>query len=270
MPGRWHVLEGDCREVLRRLPAESFDSVVTDPPAGISFMSRDWDSFADRDDKGRTPRDRFVEFLTEVFREVLRVLKPGGHAIVWSLPRTSHWTAWAVEDAGFEIRDRVPELARLLKPSGHLLVFCHHESYAAFYPYIFAHFPKLVALVWDKGRAGLGRVWRHQHEFVIAARGKQPHEAKGRLFVDVLHHRAPLTRDRRHPAEKPVPLLRELLEATCPAGGLVLDPFMGSGSTGEAALSTGRRFVGIEKDAAYFADTDGHLRGLFPVAWGSA
>ena len=55
-------------------------------------------------------RDTFVAFMREVMQECLRVLKPGGHAIVWSIPRTSHWTALAIEDAGFEIRDCIYHL----------------------------------------------------------------------------------------------------------------------------------------------------------------
>ena len=120
------LLVGDCLDVLRTLPADSVDAIVTDPPAGISFMSREWDDFrrarnpADtgRDnvfgrtsargpEYGRRDRRQFVEWLTERLSEALRVLKPGGHALVWSIPRTSHWTAWAVEDAGFEVRDCV-------------------------------------------------------------------------------------------------------------------------------------------------------------------
>ena len=90
---------GDCLDVLRTLPADSVDAIVTDPPAGISFMGRTWDTYGSR--------ARFVDWLTERLCEALRVLKPGGHALVWSLPRTAHWTAWAVEDAGFEVRDCV-------------------------------------------------------------------------------------------------------------------------------------------------------------------
>ena len=90
---------GDCLDVLRDLPADSVDAIVTDPPAGVAFMSRTWDTYGSR--------ARFVEWLTERLSGALRVLKPGGHALVWSLPRTSHWTAWAVEDAGFEVRDCV-------------------------------------------------------------------------------------------------------------------------------------------------------------------
>jgi site-specific DNA-methyltransferase (adenine-specific) len=94
---------GDCLDVLRTLEADSIDAIVTDPPAGIAFMGRDWDDF-------RRARWRFTGWLAERMSEALRVLKPGGHLLVWSLPRTSHWTAWALEDAGLEIRDCILHL----------------------------------------------------------------------------------------------------------------------------------------------------------------
>ncbi len=99
----WHVAAGDCLDVMRAIPDASIDAIVTDPPAGISFMGKNWD-----DDKGG--RDQWIAWLTERMREALRVLKPGGHALVWALPRTSHWTGMALENAGFEIRDRVSHL----------------------------------------------------------------------------------------------------------------------------------------------------------------
>lgn len=100
---RWTLHHGDCLAWLRTLPSESADSVVTDPPAGIAFMNKAWDHH-----KGG--RAEWVAWLADVMRECLRVLKPGGHALVWSIPRTEHWTACAVEDAGFEIRDGVYHL----------------------------------------------------------------------------------------------------------------------------------------------------------------
>jgi DNA modification methylase len=100
---RWTLHHGDCLAWLRTLPSESVDSVVTDPPAGIGFMGKAWDHH-----KGG--RAEWVAWLASVMAECLRVLKPGGHALVWSLPRTEHWTACAVEDAGFEIRDGVYHL----------------------------------------------------------------------------------------------------------------------------------------------------------------
>jgi hypothetical protein len=120
---------GDCLDVLRTLEADSIDAIVTDPPAGIAFMDREWDDFrrarnpadvgrdnvfgrtsAHGPEYGRRDRSRFVGMLTERLAEAYRVLKPGGHALVWSIPRTSHWTAWAIEDAGFDIRDCIPHL----------------------------------------------------------------------------------------------------------------------------------------------------------------
>jgi site-specific DNA-methyltransferase (adenine-specific) len=99
----WKVVNGDCLEELEKAPDDSIDSIVTDPPAGIGFMGRDWDK-----DKGG--RDHWIAWMTEIATECRRVLKPGGHALVWALPRTSHWTATAWEDAGFEVRDRVSHL----------------------------------------------------------------------------------------------------------------------------------------------------------------
>ncbi len=94
---------GDSLDILRSLPPHSVDALVTDPPAGIGFMGKAWD----RDKGGRLA---WIGWMAEVMREALRVLKPGGHALVWALPRTSHWTATALEEAGFEIRDRLAHI----------------------------------------------------------------------------------------------------------------------------------------------------------------
>ena len=83
------IICGDALAVLRTLPDNSLDAIVTDPPAGISFMGKHWDS-----DKGG--RDAWIAWLAEVMAEAWRVVKPGGHALVWALPRTSHWTAMAL------------------------------------------------------------------------------------------------------------------------------------------------------------------------------
>jgi hypothetical protein len=97
------VHNGDCLAVLRTLKSNTLDSLVTDPPAGINFMGKDWDK-----DKGG--RDAWIAWMTEVMTEAMRVLKPGAHGLVWALPRTSHWTATALENAGFEVRDVVTHL----------------------------------------------------------------------------------------------------------------------------------------------------------------
>lgn len=94
------VLHGDALERLRALPSNSVDSLVTDPPAGIAFMNSEWD-------KDRGGRDQWIEWLTAILCEVFRVLKPGAHGLVWAMPRTAHWTAMALENAGFLIRDQI-------------------------------------------------------------------------------------------------------------------------------------------------------------------
>lgn len=90
------VIHGDCTEVLTQFADNTFDSIISDPPSGISFMGKEWDTFT---------RKEFIEFIENVFSEALRVLKPGGYGLVWAIPRTSHWTATGLENAGFEIRD---------------------------------------------------------------------------------------------------------------------------------------------------------------------
>jgi len=97
---RYRIEHGDCLGLLKREPANSWDGMVTDPPGAISFMGRAWDS-----NKGG--RKQWCRFMAQRFKAAVRVLKPGAHALVWALPRTSHWTGCALEDAGFEIRDGV-------------------------------------------------------------------------------------------------------------------------------------------------------------------
>ena len=84
------IVSGDCRVVLPTLEAGSFDSCVTDPPYGLSFMGKAWDH--------GVPGESF-------WREVLRVLKPGAHLLAFGGTRTFHRLTCAIEDAGFEIRD---------------------------------------------------------------------------------------------------------------------------------------------------------------------
>ena len=96
----YHVEHGDCLPWLRTLDAASVDAVVSDVPSGIAFMGAEWD----RDKGGRRA---WVDWMREVLAECLRVTKPGGWALIWALPRTSHWTGTALEEAGWQVRDQV-------------------------------------------------------------------------------------------------------------------------------------------------------------------
>ena len=99
----YKLVLGDCLDVLKGMPDNYVDAIVTDPPAGISFMNKGWDHH-----KGG--RDDWIGWMKLIAAECLRVIKPGGHALVWSLPRTEHWTATAWEDGGWEIRDKIVHL----------------------------------------------------------------------------------------------------------------------------------------------------------------
>jgi DNA modification methylase len=88
------LLKGDCREQLKLIPDESVDSIVTDPPYELGFMGKSWDVSG-------------IAYNVEVWRECLRVLKPGGHLLAFGGSRTYHRLACAVEDAGFDIRDQI-------------------------------------------------------------------------------------------------------------------------------------------------------------------
>ena len=94
------IIQGDCLEEMKKLPDRSIDAIVTDPPAGINFMQKSWDG-----DKGG--RNQWIAWMKDIAGECLRVIKPGGHALVWALPRTSHWTGMAWEGAGWEPRDKI-------------------------------------------------------------------------------------------------------------------------------------------------------------------
>lgn len=92
------IIHGDCLEVLKSIPDNYFDSLITDPPAGISFMSKNWD-----DHKGGMLN--WINWFSEVMNECLRTIKSGACGLVWSIPRTSHWTGMALELAGFRLID---------------------------------------------------------------------------------------------------------------------------------------------------------------------
>lgn len=89
---RYELHLGDNREVLRSMPSDSVDSIVSDPPYELGFMGKRWDSTG-------------IAYDVTLWTECLRVLKPGGHLLAFGGSRTYHRLAVAIEDAGFEIRD---------------------------------------------------------------------------------------------------------------------------------------------------------------------
>jgi len=91
---------GDCLRVMKKIPSNSIDTVITDPPAAIGFMNKHWD-------KDRGGREKWIDWLSEIMTECLRLTKPGGSLLCWSIPRTSHWTGMAIENAGWRIVNKI-------------------------------------------------------------------------------------------------------------------------------------------------------------------
>ncbi|WP_297112310.1 DNA methyltransferase, partial [Tessaracoccus sp.] len=106
------VHHGDCLDVLRGMADASIDAVVTDPPYELGFMGRKWDASG-------------IAYSVDLWREVLRVLKPGGHLLAFGGTRTYHRMTCAIEDAGFEIRDTIAWMYGQGFPKSHNLDGAH-------------------------------------------------------------------------------------------------------------------------------------------------
>jgi len=104
-------------------------------------------------------------------------------------------------------------------------------------------------IVWDKGRIGMGYNWRRMHELVAFCPGVK-HKLRRKDFGDI--QREPPVKNKVHPTEKPVALIGRFIINSTDVDHLVIDPFMGSGTTGVACVLNKRRFIGIEIDPKSF------------------
>jgi site-specific DNA-methyltransferase (adenine-specific) len=119
----WQIITGNNVDHLRQFPDNHFDSIVTDPPYGIAFLGKSWDSRKATETTSKIAQLQnlpsgmahtsladdleFQYWMRDVFAECLRVLKPGGHLLAFSAARTYHHMAMAAQTAGFEIRDQL-------------------------------------------------------------------------------------------------------------------------------------------------------------------
>ena len=204
------VWHGAAQDVLPTLETESVDLVVTDPPYGVAFNSG---------------------FRTEEFGEIQND-RPEDRATVSTVLR---------------------ECVRLVDQKRHLYVFGPPDLLNGL------KVGEVVSLVWDKGRTGMGNLssnWGPAHEplsFAVSLHRHAGQVGRGSPAArmrkgSVLRFNPPTGRKVRHPNEKPVALLRELIESSSRVGEIVLDPFAGSGSTAVAAVLSGRRAVLVESD----------------------
>ena len=214
------LYHGDAVEALASLEDQSVDTVLTDPP--FSSGGRRENSRSLRKSMTRAMEDEdwirgdamstsgFVYLLRSCGIQWRRILKPGGHVLSFI-----DWRMWGNLAAALESAD-----------------LRQHPL-----------------LVWDKGRMGMGSIFRNQHELIVHMTAGTPTPAQRRDTPNVLTYKPVRAGD--HPTEKPGPLLERLLEVTTPPSSTVLDPFAGSGSSLYAARALGHRAVGVEADERY-------------------
>lgn len=213
------LLHGDCLDLLPTIPDASVDIVVTDPPYIIGASSA-----GNLASKSGTWAD---------------------------MMNSSHWfQAW------------YSEVWRVLKEDGAFWSFCNWRTL----PVVMraaaqARIPITSVMVWDKVWIGPGgpQGLRPRYE-LITLHAKPGFRIPNRGVPDIWVSKWTGHKPSGHPAEKPVALIRDILttSAVLP-GAVVLDPFTGSGSTGEAAKLEGLGFIGIEQDPSWLALAEGRL-----------
>jgi site-specific DNA-methyltransferase (adenine-specific) len=241
------LLRGDCLQVLKTLEAESVDSVVTDPPYGLSFMGKKWD---------------YDVPSVEIWQQCLRVLKPGGRLLAFAGTRTQHRMCVNIEDAGFEIRDMIawvygegfPKGKSCLKPALEPITMARKPAN------LIHDGSDQVTKLFPDTKSGNVKAYQRANRSGWAGPTSEQStfEREGdsgsaaRFFYCAKASKKDREEGNTHPTVKPTDLMAYLCRLVTPKGGTVLDPFMGSGSTGKAAMQEGFKFVGIERDAKYF------------------
>jgi DNA modification methylase len=256
---------------LRSQRANSFHAVVTDPPFGIlEYTPKElakrrkgqggiWRLPNAFDGAKRQPMPRFtvldahdrmgvLAFHLRLAPELFRVLVPGAHVMLASQCLVSYLVAQAFCMAGFEARGQIIRLVRTLR-GGDRPKFGEQA-----YPEI-SVIPRSCYEPWLLFRKPCeGRVIENLKRFGTGGLRRPSEDTPFLDFLTVPPARPPERTLANHPSLKPQVLMRQLVRAALPLGkGIVLDPFMGAGSTIAAAVSLGLKSVGIESDSKYFA-----------------
>lgn len=148
---------------------------------------------------------------------------------------------------------------KLLKDDTHIYCFCSWHHIDKFKIAFEKYFTLKNIIVWEKNNTSMGDLegsYAPKHEFILFGH-KGRRLRNGKRLPDVIQ--AKRTGNKFHPTQKPVDLLEIFIKQSTNANDLVLDPFMGSGSTGVACMNTNRRFIGIELNEKYFNITKERL-----------
>ncbi len=140
------------------------------------------------------------------------------------------------------------EAVRVLNKRGDIYIFCDEVFYTVLFPLFYSRFYSTKMIVWNKCRIGMGGIWRRQFELIIHAR-MLPAEFKSG-DGDIIECKP--VRQKMHQSQKPIDLIKKIIEKNKLLKSTVIDPFMGSGTTGIACKELNRDFIGIEIDENYF------------------
>jgi site-specific DNA-methyltransferase (adenine-specific) len=219
----FELVQADAVEWLRTLAADSVDLVITDPPYESLEKHRAIGTTTRLKHSKSSSNDWFTIFPNARFPELFA------------------------------------ELYRVLRRGSHLYLFCDAETMFVAKPLgEAAGFKFWKPIVWDKKTIGMGYHYRARHEFVLFfEKGKRKLNDLG--VADVIE--APRIKN-GYPTEKPVAVADILVKQSSSIGELVIDPFVGAGSTGLAALQNGRRFLGADVSAGALEIAEGRLRAL--------
>lgn len=214
------IYNGDAVEVMSQLE-DSVDLVLTDPP-----------------------------YCSGAITEAGRKGASGQGLRSETLQRIGWFTGDNMGTAGLAwlLRAVAVESCRIVKNTGSLLVFCDWRMLSVLQPSIeSAGLRSQNLVVWDKQNMGLGTGFRTQHELVMHFTYGSP-EYHDKSISNVIQCRRVDRDERQHQTQKPKDLLAKLINVACPIGGVVLDPFAGSGSTALAGWMRNRRCILIERD----------------------
>lgn len=228
------LLQGDCRELLQQVPDQSVDLLFTDPPYNLSPYST------------------------------------GNMQFSWRGDINNDLAEW---DRHFDPAEFKTEFLRILKPTGNLFAFCSYNLMGRWHEIFDPIFNTFQFFVWHKTnpvpkirRQGFLNscelivcMWNQQHTWNFARQNQMHNFFQSPICMSPERLKQP-----KHPTQKPVGLLKHLISIASNPGDLVLDPFMGVGSTGVAALELGRCFTGMELNEDYFQAAARRLRAAQP------
>lgn len=284
----WELRHGNSLTLLKEIPNESIHLIVTDPPYFIDGMGDEWDNTALQNKTAKAgvigslpvgmkfdpaQGKNFQRFMEQVSLEAFRVLKPGGFFISFSQARLYHRLGVAVEDAGFEIRDMlgwVYEGQAKAFSQEHFVrknnALTASEKASIIQRLAGRKTPQLKPCIEPMTLAQKPRIGTFVENWLEHETGlvDTSQSLDGKFPGNLMQVPKPSKRERgtgnTHLTVKPIALVEHLVRLFSKEGQKVLDPFVGSGSHGVAAIKAGRDFLGFELERIHLRTAANRLR----------